>query len=69
MKGKKAIAKILKKEGVEFITGFPMNFVLESCAEEGIRVIKPRTERVGINIIDGFTRASFGERNGVCMTQ
>ena len=69
MKGKNAIAKILKKEGVEFITGFPNNFVFEACAIEGIRFVKTRTERVAVNIVDGFTRASFGQRNGVCMVQ
>jgi len=69
MKGKTAIAKILKMEGVEYITGFPTNFIIEAGAEEGIRSIKTRTERVAVNIADGFTRASFGERIGVCAVQ
>ncbi len=69
MKGKTAIAKILKKEGVEFVTGFPLNPTIDPLAEEGIRFLKTRTERVAVNIVDGFTRASFGQRNGVCITQ
>lgn len=69
MKGKTAIAKILKKEGVEFVTGFPLNPTIDPIAKEGIRFIKTRTERVAVNIVDGFTRASFGQRNGVCITQ
>ena len=47
MKGRTAIAKILKMEGVEFVSGFPQNDIFEAGAEEGIRCIIARTERVG----------------------
>ncbi len=69
MQGGTAIAKILKMEGVEFISGFPMNAIFEAGAGEGIRSIISRNERVGVGIADGFTRASFGRRNGVCAMQ
>src|SRR3990172_8577151 len=69
MQARTAIAKILKMEGVQFITGFPMNVVYEAGAEEGIRSIVARNERVGVGIADGFTRASFGQRIGVCAMQ
>ena len=69
MKGKTAIAKILKMEGVEFISGFPYNEVFESAAEEGIRCIAARTERVAVDIADGFTRVSNCKRIGVCAMQ
>ena len=69
MKGKTAIARILKEQGVEFVTGFPYNPLFDAVAEEGIRPIKTRTERVAVNIADGFTRASFGKRHGVSMMQ
>ena len=69
MDGKSAIAKVLKMEGVEFVTCFPMNPVLDAVASEGIRLITTRTERVAVGIADGFTRASFGRRNGVAMVQ
>jgi len=42
MKGRTAIAKILKMEGVEFVTGFPQNDIFEAGAEEGIRCIIAR---------------------------
>ena len=48
MQGRTAIGKILKMEGVEFISGFPMNPVIEGCAEEGIRTIMARNERVSL---------------------
>jgi len=69
MNAETAIAKILKMEGVEFITGFPYSAVLEAGAVEGIRPILFRTERVAVNAVDGFTRASNGKRNGVCAVQ
>lgn len=69
MNGITAIAKILKMEGVEFISGFPMNAILEAGAKEGIRTIISRNERVGVGIADAFTRASFGRRIGVCAMQ
>jgi acetolactate synthase-1/2/3 large subunit len=69
MKGRTAIARILKMEGVEFVTGFPQNDIFEAGAEEGIRSIIARTERVGVNIADAYTRVSNGKRNGVCLAQ
>ena len=69
MQGRTAIAKILKMEGVEFISGFPQNPVIEAGAEEGIRSIMARNERVGVGIADGFTRASFAQKIGVCAMQ
>ncbi len=69
MDGKTAIAKVLKMEGVDFITCFPYNPILDAVAVEGIRPVGARTERVAMGIADGFTRASFGQRNGVCIVQ
>ena len=69
MKGRTAIAKILKMEGVEFVSGFPQNDIFEAGAEEGIRCIISRTERIGVNIADAYTRVSNCKRNGVCLVQ
>ena len=69
MKGGEAAAKILKMEGVDFITGFPMNPLHDYCATEGIRFIKFRMERAAINCIYGYTVASFGNRTGVASMQ
>ena len=69
MDGKKAIAKILRTEGVNFVTCFPHNPIIDTIAAEGIRPVMARTERVAVGIADGFTRASFGRKNGVCLVQ
>jgi thiamine pyrophosphate-dependent acetolactate synthase large subunit-like protein len=63
------IAELLDREGVEFIVGFPENRLLNSAALRGIRPIITRTERVAVNIADGFARATDGERLLPCVTQ
>ena len=69
MQAKTAIAKILKLEGVEHITCFPNNAVIEAGAVEGIRPVCARTERVAVNIADGLSRVSGGRRIGVAAVQ
>lgn len=69
MQAKTAIAKILKAEGVEHLTCFPNNAVIEAAAVEGIRPVCARTERVAVNIADGLSRVSSGRKVGVCCVQ
>jgi acetolactate synthase I/II/III large subunit len=69
MKAVTAQAKILKKEGVKFVTGFPMNLLHEELAKEDVRFIKFRTERVAVNVADGLSRSSFGDNIGVIVVQ
>ncbi len=69
MKGKQAIARILKAEGVEWVSLFPANPLIDACASAGIRPIMARTERAVVNIADGFSRLASGGRVGVCMMQ
>ncbi len=69
MQVKTAIARILRREGVETLTCFPNNAVIEAAAVEGIRPICARTERVAVNIADGLARVSGGRRTGVCAVQ
>src|SRR5919108_4244259 len=63
------IAELLDREGAEFIVGFPENRLLNSAALRGIRPIITRTERVAVNIADGFARATSGEHIATCVTQ
>jgi acetolactate synthase I/II/III large subunit len=69
MQAKTVIAKILAREGVEHLTCFPNNAIIEAAAVEGIRPICARTERVAVNIADGVSRVSSGRRIGVCAVQ
>src|SRR5689334_15327852 len=45
-----AIAQILKREGVEFLSCYPTTIMIEAAAEIGIRPILCRQERVGVDI-------------------
>jgi acetolactate synthase-1/2/3 large subunit len=66
---KAAIARILKLEGVEFVSCFPENPIIDACAAEGIRPVIARSERVVVNIADGFSRVARDGRIGVCTMQ
>lgn len=67
--GREALARILKLEGVEFLSCFPEAPLIDACAAEGIRPVVARSERVVVNIADGFSRAAGGGRVGVCAMQ
>ena len=64
-----AVAQILKTEGVENLFCFPANTLIDACAKVGIRPIMARTERTLINMADGFSRISNGDRLGVACVQ
>src|SRR4051794_11766955 len=69
MRGSTAIAKILKREGVDRVFCFPFTPILDALAEEGIRPIVARQERVAGNMADGFSRVSNGRKIGVVTVQ
>ncbi len=69
MQGVDVVAEILRREGTEFLMGFPRTPLIEACAKLGIRPILARQERVGISIADGFSRVNRGRRIGVVVTQ
>jgi acetolactate synthase-1/2/3 large subunit len=69
MKAVAAIAEILKREGVTFITGFPLNPIIDAAAEADVRPIVVRQERTGAHMADGFSRISSGRRVGVFVMQ
>ena len=64
-----AIAEILKKEGVEFIVGYPVNPIIEAAARADIRTIIVRQERTGIHMVDAFSRINSGNEIGVFVMQ
>ena len=69
MNGIEYIAKILKAEGVEALTCFPTNPLIEEAAKEGIRTISFRHERGAVMAADGFSRVSDRQRFGVVVLQ
>ena len=69
MKVAQAIAEILKREGVEFIVSYPVNPIIEACAEADIRTIVVRQERTGLHMADAYSRLHSGQRIGVFTMQ
>jgi acetolactate synthase-1/2/3 large subunit len=69
MKVAAAIAEILKREGVEFLIGYPVNPVIEAAAAADIRTIIVRQERVGLHMADAVSRLSSGKKIGVFALQ
>ena len=69
MKVLDAIAHIMKKEGVEYLSAYPTTALIESAAEIGIKPIICRQERVGVGIADGYARVTNGNPPGVFAMQ
>ena len=63
------IAQLLQRQGAEHVVGFPENRLIDAAARAGMRPIITRTERVAVNIADGYARACNGERPLPCVTQ
>jgi acetolactate synthase-1/2/3 large subunit len=64
-----AIAEILKREGVQFLSCYPTTPIIEACAAAGIRPYLCRQERVGAGIADGYSRVTNGKPIGVFAMQ
>jgi thiamine pyrophosphate-dependent acetolactate synthase large subunit-like protein len=69
MKVIEAVARILKIEGVDWVSCFPSNQLIEAVAQEGIRTIMFRQERGAIMAADGYSRMNDRTKFGVIITQ
>jgi thiamine pyrophosphate-dependent acetolactate synthase large subunit-like protein len=69
MRGTDAIAEILKLEGVEYLFSYPNHPLIDAAARMGIRPIIARGEKTLINMADGYTRATNGQRPTVVVVQ
>src|SRR5258705_2018774 len=69
MKAVAAVAEILKREGVKFLIGYPVNPIIEAAAQADIRTIIVRQERTGLHMADAVSRVTSGKRIGVFTMQ
>jgi acetolactate synthase-1/2/3 large subunit len=68
MKVGAAIAEILRREGIEILTGYPVNHLIEFAAAIDIRPIIVRQERIGLHMADAISRLTSGRTIGAfCM--
>src|ERR671935_2929929 len=69
MRAADAVAEILKREGVEFLIGYPVNSIIEAAARADIRTIIVRQERTGLHMADAVSRVCSGQQIGVFAMQ
>jgi thiamine pyrophosphate-dependent acetolactate synthase large subunit-like protein len=63
-----AIAEIMKREGIEILTGYPVNHLIEYAAQADIRPVMVRQERIGVHMADAISRVTSGRKIGAfCM--
>src|ERR671938_491352 len=64
MKAAAVVADILKREGVQYLIGYPVNPIIEAAAEADIRTIIVRQERTGLHMADAVSRVTSGQQIG-----
>ena len=69
MQGKTALAGILQQEGADYVFCFPNNALIDAAAAAGIRPIISRMERGAVNMADGYSRVTNGNKTGICVVQ
>src|ERR671928_2104227 len=69
MNAAEAVAEILKREGIEFLIGYPVNTIIEAAAKADIRTIIVRQERTGLHMADAVSRVCSGQKVGVFAMQ
>src|SRR5947209_11757037 len=69
MKAAAVVAEILKREGVKFLIGYPVNQIIEAAAEADIRTIIVRQERTGLHMADAVSRVTSADQIGVFAMQ
>ena len=63
------VARILKQEGVEWVSTFPVCHVNNALGQEGIPMVMMRDDRYAVALADAFSRINAGSKNGVCTFQ
>ena len=66
IKAANGIARILKTEGIPWVSCFPTNHVNNALGEEGVRILMMGEERFAVAVADAFSRVTCGKRIGVC---
>jgi len=66
VKAANGLVRILKEEGVEWVSTFPTCVFNNACGEEGVSNFMVRDERYAVAVADGFSRVSNGKSFGVC---
>src|SRR5689334_22847137 len=63
------IVRILKQEGVDWVSTFPVCRVNNALGREGVPMLMMRDDRYAVAVADAFSRITGGSRIGVCTFQ
>lgn len=63
------IARILKQEGIGWVSTFPTCRVNNALGREGIPLVMTRDDRYAVAVADAFSRITAGNQIGVCTFQ
>jgi acetolactate synthase I/II/III large subunit len=63
------IARILKQEGIEWVSTFPVCKVNNALGREGVPMVMMRDDRYAVAVADAYSRITGGKRIGVCTVQ
>jgi thiamine pyrophosphate-dependent acetolactate synthase large subunit-like protein len=63
------IARILKQEGIDWVSTFPVCRVNNALGKEGVPLLMMRDDRYAVAVADAFSRITAGNRIGVCTFQ
>jgi len=66
IKAANGVARILKAEGVPWVSCYPTNHVNNALGEEGVPILMMGEERFAVAVADAFSRVTCGKRIGVC---
>jgi thiamine pyrophosphate-dependent acetolactate synthase large subunit-like protein len=63
------IVRILKQEGVQWVSTFPVCRVNNALGREGVPMLMMRDDRYAVAVADAFSRITAGSKIGVCTFQ
>ena len=66
IKAANGFARILKAEGIPWVSCYPTNHVNNALGEEGVPILMMGEERFAVAVADGFSRVTSGKQVGVC---
>ncbi len=66
VKAANGLARILKAEGIPWVSCYPTSPINNACGEEGMPIVMMGEERFGVAVADAFSRVTSGKRIGAC---
>jgi thiamine pyrophosphate-dependent acetolactate synthase large subunit-like protein len=60
------LARILKAEGVSWVSTFPISPVNNGLGQEGVPMLMMRDERFAVAVADAYSRITCGQKIGAC---